>query len=170
MTTKLPRATQRGMLKQLRDAGLVVKQDDGRVWPRIGTPSQVAALEEAGWVTSESNALALTPAGFEALEDADALAAYRESADQEVRVTRRARGRSPIKGVANPGDGRNVRCNYCYRAARAAVAAGQSRGQPDSIVWFSNQAGANAQRAAEIAAGKHLLRHASGELSSPKRG
>lgn len=122
--------------------------------PSVKVSSQTLfVLWEHGWVDPESGTV--TDSGLSGVASREALDIFRDAEGVEarnVRVTKRNRGRSPIRGVGRVPDGRNVMCMACFRAGG------------DSIVWFTNESYAPAQRAAEIAAGKHILRHRSGAL------
>lgn len=170
MTNRLPTANQARILAALRDAETTFTIHDGAIAPGLATKKQVASLINAGWADPSDGVLTLSGNGEIALGDAEGRAAYREHSldnggDMRVRVKKRSRGGRSIFGGKTP-DGRNVTCNDCYRAAQARFEAGETRVRGDSIVWFTNESGAAAQREAEIAAGKHILRHLSGDLVS----
>lgn len=65
-----------------------------------------------------------------------------------VSVTARNRGRSSIRGAGRLPVGRNVWCKLCADAD-----------PKNHLIWFTNEGGAEARRAAEAAAGEHILTH-----------
>lgn len=93
------------------------------------------------------------------ISDKAARALYRANAPSLVNVSRRARGRSPVKGGGKVPDGRNVHCRACEALRRSRYERGETRVTPDGTVWFTNEGGTQAQAAAEIAAGNHVLTH-----------
>lgn len=141
-STPLPTTSQAAILTDLRNDAT------------IKIPSKTLfTLWERGWVHPESGEV--TPSGLFAVESKEALDAYRNPIGAEsrnIRVGKRSRGNSPIRGMGRMPDGRNVMCMACFRAGGK------------SPLWFTNESGAPAQRAAEIAAGKHILAHRSGAL------
>lgn len=168
--TRLPRAAQANILTALRDAETVFHIRDGKIAPGLATKAQVAALDKAGWVEERGGVLVLTWSGQSVLADVEALAIYREQSrdhggPHSAQVSKRPRGRNAIGGGSAPA-GRNVNCSDCYKAAVAKREAGETRVRADPVVWFTNESGAAAQREAEIAAGKHILRHLSGDLAA----
>lgn len=171
MTTRLPTANQTNILTALRDAETAFTIRGGGIAPGLATKKQVAALINAGWADPSGDVLTLSRAGEYALRDAEGRAAYKEHSrdnggDVLVRVTRRSRGGSPIAGGGKVPDGRNVVCDDCYKAARARYEAGETRVRGERTVWFTNEGGAPAQGEAEIAAGRHILRHLAGDLDT----
>lgn len=139
------------LLPTTREASILTALRDD---PATKVPSKTLfRLWEHGWVDPDSGNV--TPLGVDDSEDRIALDVYRKAEGLEaktVRVAKRLRGRSPIRGLGRVPDGRNVYCMACFRAGG------------DSVVWFTNNGGAVATRAAEIAAGKHLLAHRVGTL------
>jgi hypothetical protein len=111
--------------------------------------------------------LSLTWYGQAVLRDADDRAEYEAiPLDQRPRVTitRRRLGSRPIRGFNTPFMGRNVECSDCYLAARA-----EGR-RADSVVWYRNESGREADREAEIALIRHTLAHTRGEIPPIQNG
>lgn len=161
------------------DAGLITsgKLEGGwRNARRDITFANVGPAAEAvirhGWAEPTNPAgilrvLRLTATGRAALDEAQTLAEFTALPDCAewyglVRVARRRRGRSPIRGGGKVPDGREVRCAPCDRAARSAGGQGVA-------VWFTNEGGRDADREAELARATHVLRHVRGELPTPSR-
>lgn len=139
------------------------------------TPAALASLASRGWVKvpedGEDGPVVVSEWGLSDAEDREALNLYTSltyKQQRRVKVSRRPLGRSPIAGPSGQRVGRNVTCWHCVTAAKAEIArqeeAGEraSRRSPYEPIWFSNES--NAQRAAEIVAGKHYLRHLDGDL------
>lgn len=173
-TTARPGANQVRILTALRDAETTFTIRDGGIAPGLANKTQVAALIEKGWADPSGDVLTLSPAGEAVLAEAEAYAAYREHSrdhggDMSITVVKRSRGMNhrALGGGRAPA-GRNVRCSDCYRTAVAKHEAGETRVMADPVVWFTNESGAPAQREAEIAAGKHILRHLTGDLATPE--
>lgn len=129
---------------------------------RVTAPLQ--KLIDNGWVTEPDRGLALTALGDLRLDQEFDVAEYLAlPVDQRPRVyvEPRTLGRSPIKGMRGPRPGRNVKCWDCYRVAK------DQGTYADSVVWYTNESGAAAERDAEAARARHALRHARGELPTP---
>lgn len=105
-------------------------------------------------------------------EDRERKAAYEvlpHEIRSEIRVTRRPRGRHPVRGMGKVPDGFNVDCSFCFREGRRAHEAGVTRISPTATTWYTNEGGAAAKADANRAMQDHAIRHGSGELPSPPR-
>lgn len=175
-----PTPRQAELLAEIADGDIMSRRIEGGWFSARRDPSfaNVNARAETvirdGWAEATNPAgkhrvLQLTDTGRVVLEEAQLLAEV-EALPVEllaewfglVRVVRRRRGNSPIRGGGKVPDGREVRCTPCYRAARAAG----SRVQ-DPVVWYTNEGGRDADHAAEVARAAHVLRHVHGELPTP---
>lgn len=159
------------------DAGVVTSRrleggwSSGRRDPSFSLVT--AAAETAirhGWAEptfseGDLRVLRLTGTGRATLDEARTLAEH-EALPAEwhglARVARRRRGNYRIRGGGKVPDGREVICTPCNRAAWSA-------GRMALAVWYTNEGGRDADRAAEVALARHVLAHYRGEYATPSR-
>lgn len=167
MALTLPTTKQAALLRTLEARPATIHNGDPAHPDIPGTAAVVRArlnpLAARGWLTvpiTGNGSITPTHFGLVLAADREALDVWRTGAPERagIRVERRSRGGKNIRGRGQRNhDGRNVTCVACREDRR-------ERGtRPDywAPVWYSNEA--NAQRDAEIAAGRHYREHLSGE-------